>query len=126
MSVEAFVAGGGGFPMGDLETFERGRPAQIPDPYNPEKLIDSGEFEWVPVQAFLASMSSIEVSGEVRLQVESSAQLVIPDAAADIQRGDLIRQGKRQWKVEGFPESDTNPFTGWRPTLVANLSEVLG
>lgn len=118
---------GGGMPgMGHLDTFTIRRARLVADPYNPDRTVDSGEYDEHAAQAYLSSASSLELAGEVRCQADSTAQLIIPDPSADVRRGDLVVAGGHTWTVTGFPAADTNPFTGWRPTLVASLEEVTG
>lgn len=109
------------------QTFTRQRATQIADPYNPDATVkDWSNPAEISVDGFLSSTSSLEQGSEVRAEVVSDAQLVITDPAADVKRGDRIVQGDRMWVVAGFPANDLNPFTGWNPTLVVSLEEVVG
>lgn len=115
------------FGFEHITEFVRQRARLITDPYNPDESTE----DWnnpteIPLTGYFASGSSTEQSGEVREQVVTSKQLVIDDPGADVRRGDRIKLGDRIWTVEGFPEDDKNPFTGWQPTLVVNLEEWRG
>lgn len=107
--------------------FIRQRAARHEDPYDPESVVeDWGNPDEAPITGFFASRSSVEQPGEVREQAVTIKQLVIDDPKADIRRGDRIKQGEKLWTVEGVPDNDQNPFTGWQPTLVASLKEWVG
>ena len=111
-----------------VSEFVRQRAVLVPDPYDPDA---AGVPSWdtpdeLTVWGYLASASSIEGADPVRRQIVTAKQLVLDNPNVDVDRGDRIRQGSRVWTVVGFPESDTNPFTGWQPTRVVNLEEVQG
>lgn len=107
--------------------FVRQRAKVIVDPYDPDSAVeDWSNPDEIILSGYFASGSSTEQTDDVREQVATTKQLVIDDPAADVRRGDRIKLGERIWTVEGFPEDDMNPFTGWRPTLVANISEWVG
>lgn len=115
------------FHFNHTTEFIRQRARRIEDPYDPDSVVeDWGSPEEIVLAGYFASQSSREQSGEVREQVTTSKQLVIDDPDADVRRGDRIKLGDKVWTVEGFPEDDMNPFTGWRPTLVANVAEWVG
>lgn len=121
---------GSAFGFEHKTEFVRLRARRIEDPYDPDSAVDdwSSPVEVVLYGFFSSSGQSGagEMSGEVREQVETSKTLVIDDPAADVRRGDRIRQGDKVWTVEGFPSDDMNPFTGWQPTLVVRLKERVG
>lgn len=56
----------------------------------------------------------------------SDKQLIVPDPDIDIKVHDRIIINGDTWRVTGIPASDRNPYTGWRPTLVADLEQVAG
>lgn len=118
------------FVQGDVFGFEhttefvRQRAALVVDPYDPDSVVeDWGSPSEITLTGYLASSSSNEQTSEAREQVVTTKQLVIDDPRADVRRGDRIKHGDHLWSVEGFPETDQNPFTRWQPTLVANLKE---
>lgn len=127
MTAGDFLAGGGGFHMTHLDTFTRRRAATKTDPYDADSVIEDWEHpDEIEVRGFLSSGMSSEQPDAVRSELVTTAQLIIPDPDADVQRGDLIVGSAGKWLVQGFPERDMNPFTGWHPTLVVNLQEVTG
>lgn len=109
-------------------TFTRQRAVQITDPYNSESTID----DWtqapseVEVSGYFSSQSSSEQTDAVREHAATLKQLIFDDPDVDVRRGDRIKQGAKVWTVEGFPEQDINPWTGWQPTLVCNVREGVG
>lgn len=126
MDAEEFTATQFGF-MATSE-FIRQRATLEEDPYDPDA---PGVPNWsspaeITVSGYFASQSSTEQADPVRSQLITTKQLVLDDPEVDVVRGDRIRQGPKVWVVNGFPEADTNPFTGWQPTLVCNLEEVVG
>ena len=118
--------GGDGFAFG--EAFVRQRAGIIEDPYSGEPI---GE-DWASPDeealdgAYFSSQGSTDSDGDVRRQTTTGKQLIVPDPDADVRRGDRIRQGTRVWSIVGFPENDTNPFTGWQPTLVVDVEDFTG
>lgn len=79
------------------------------------------------VYGTLASKASIEQPDPVRDEAISTAELILDDQDSDVQRGDRIKAADgRVWDVQGYPHDDRNPFTGWQPTLVCDLQEVMG
>ena len=122
-----FVGGGDGLAMDALTSLTRTRAATKPDPYNPRRTVS----DWsAPVAlafcGYVSSTSSTEQTDAVRAQLITTVQIVIPDPATDVRAGDRITDGTRHWRVTGIPTADVNPFTGWRPTLVADVEEVDG
>ena len=75
----------------------------------------------------LASLTSVEQEDAVRSEVLSTARFVSDSPNVDVRRGDrLLASDGRKWNVVGYPTRDMNAFTGWQPTLVAALQEVVG
>lgn len=126
MDADAFVDGDFGFEV--TSGFVRERARLVGDPYDPDApgVPDWSDPDRLPVDAYFASQSSTEQSDPVRAQLVTTKQLVFDDPHVDVRRGDRIRLGSSVWVVTGFPEADVNPFTGWQPTLVCNLEEVVG
>lgn len=115
--------------MPHRQSFTRLRRLLIPDPYNPDSPIASGwdQAETSTVYGALASRTSMEEPDPVRAEAVSTAELILDDSAADVQRGDRIKAPDgRLWDVQGYPHADVSPFTGWQPTLVCDLQEVTG
>lgn len=127
MTVGDFLAGGGGFHMTHLDTFTRRRATTKADPYDADSVIEDWEHpDEIEVRGFLSSGMSSEQPDAVRSELVTTAQLIIQDPDADVQRGDEIAGATGTWRVQGIVERDMNPFTGWKPTLVCNLQEVTG
>jgi len=128
MSVADYLAGGSGFGFEHPETVERLRAGMILDRYADQMI---GE-DWTNpdvIEITDASVSSVGQSradGTQRRLVECTAVLTIADPTADVRIGDRVRRGAQLWEVVEFPETDVNPFTGWRPTLVVGMKEVHG
>jgi phosphatidylserine decarboxylase len=117
------------FSLRYTEQFTRQRRKQVVDPYDPDSstLGDWTDTDDLQVNGALASLTSTEQDDAVRSEVLSTAQFVsdIPDL--DVRRGDrLLASDGRKWNVVGYPTRDMNAFTGWQPTLVAALQEVVG
>lgn len=109
------------------QTFTCKRAGLKPDPYNPDRMVEDWTNPQIgTVEGYIASGASALQGDPVRERVQSDAQLVIDDPGADVKIRDLIELGDRSWRVSGFPTMDINPFTGWQPTLVANLEEQRG
>ena len=122
-----YVGSGDGLAMGSLTTLTRSRAGTKADPYNPGRTVS----DWtnpatISFGGYVSSMTSAEQTDEVRAQLITTVQIIIPDPATDVRAGDRITDGTRRWMVTGIPTADTNPFTGWRPTLVVNVEEVDG
>lgn len=122
--------GGGAFPMPGATRFKRIRPKpSTPSPYNPDRTIQTGETEELEFLGALASSSSRRVPDGLDTGVESVAYLTVNDPGIDIQVNDTIipmPDDGRRWTVTGFPSSDPNAFTGWRPTREIRLGEWKG
>lgn len=113
--------------FGYTQQFERRRAGRKPDPYNPARTVEDWSNPVIStVDGYIASGESSQQSDPVRDRIASAAEFVSDDPQADIQEGDLLILGNRQWLVTGFPANDINPFTGWQPTLVAKLEEQRG
>ncbi|MBB2956972.1 hypothetical protein [Pseudoclavibacter helvolus] len=110
------------------QAYVRERATRVDNAYNPK----NPAHDWtnpstLTVVGFLDTGASAGSGAEPnRNQTVSSAELHLPDAAADVQLGDRIRDGDRVWSVEGFPAADVSPFTGWQPVKTVRLREVHG
>lgn len=122
--------GGGAFPMPGATRFKRLRAKpSTPSPYNPERLSPSEGYDELEFHGALASSSSRRVPEGLDTGVESVAYLTVNDPGIDIQVNDTIipvPDDGRRWTVTGFPSSDPNAFTGWRPTREIQLGEWKG
>lgn len=119
------------FPMPATTAWVRLRATRAtPNPYNPAAPgSDWSAPEELPFVGFLASSSSTVTVNTLDRTVTSRAVMTIPDPDTDIRVGDRVRADPddgRLWAVAGIPSHDTNPFTGWRPTLEVDLEEVKG
>lgn len=109
--------------------FTRQRRKQVVDPYDPDSstLGDWADTDDLQVNGVLASLTSAEQDDAVRSEVLSTAQFVSDSPYLDVRRGDrLLASDGRKWNVVGYPTRDVNAFTGWQPTIVCNLEEVVG
>lgn len=112
-----------------LETFTRLRAQTIVDPYNSEELVDdwSQEPDELPLKGVWASRSSTYRSDATREQLATAKTITVFDSDADIREGDRVRNEVGDvFVVQGRPERDRNPFTGWRPTTVITVDEHRG
>lgn len=117
------------FSLRYTEQFTRQRRKQVVDPYDPDSstLGDWADTDDIQVNGALASLKSTEQDDAVRSEVLSTAQFVSDSPDLDVRRGDrLLASDGRKWNVVGYPTRDMNAFTGWQPTLVAALQEVVG
>lgn len=117
------------FSLRYTEQFTRQRRKQVVDPYDPDSstLGDWADTDDLQVNGVLASLTSAEQVDAVRSEVLSTAQFVSDSPDLDVRRGDrLLASDGRKWNVVGYPTRDVNAFTGWQPTLVAELQEVVG
>ena len=89
---------------------------------------DWSDPEILRFEGYLYSRSSVDsAASEPRDQgTVSDKQLIVPNHAIDIKVHDRIIINGDTWRVTGMPAADQNPFTGWRPTLVADLEQVTG
>ena len=119
-----------GAPGGFHGKIKRTRAGRRQDPVNPDRtIVDWGSPDELVMAGVIASSSSSSSVDGAREQTASTAVLTIPDAFADIRRGDLVERvpgDGRRWRVTGFPSFDTSPFTGWSPSTEAMLEEVVG
>ena len=106
------------------------RAGRKPDPSNPARTLpDWGNPTKRVVDGFIASSASAQVTDSGRDGTDSSAVLTAfsgPDGLPDIAKGDRVRQAGRTWEAVVVPSIDANPWTGWRPTVEAQLREVVG
>lgn len=119
---------GGGFGFAHPETVVRLRAAAVTDPYSakPVKQDWSRADRLTLDGASISSVGQTEADGSQRRNVEVSALLTLDDPDADVLLGDRIVRASQTWEVVETPETDQNPFTGWRPTRVIALKEVHG
>lgn len=127
MNAEDYIAGFG-FGFGAGETVVRLRARGVLDRYadapvradwtDPDRLTITG--------ASISSLAQGNADDTQRRRIDVSALLTVTDPGADVLLGDRIERGTETWEVVERPETDVNPFTGWRPTLVVALREVLG
>lgn len=89
---------------------------------------DWSDPEILRFEGYLYSRSSVNsAASEPRDQgTVSDKQLIVPNHAIDIKVHDRIIINGDAWRVTGTPAANQNPFTGWRPTLVADLEQVTG
>jgi hypothetical protein len=113
-----------------VDGYSRQRRKTVVDPYDPTNVTigDWSDPDILPVSGYVHTVTSSEQPGDPsRSEVVSTAEFVTDDLKADIKRGDrIVSTDGRKWDVQGFPARDRNPFTGWQPTLVAALQEVIG
>ncbi|MEE8738293.1 MAG: hypothetical protein SOI66_05215 [Bifidobacterium sp.] len=113
-----------------VDDYQRQRRRKIADPYDPTSVTlgDWTDPDSITVSGHIHTVTSSEQTGDPsRSEVVSTAEFVTDDLTADIKRGDrIVSTDGRKWDVQGFPARDRNPFTGWQPTLVASLQEVVG
>jgi hypothetical protein len=117
------------FSLQHTEQFTRQRRKLIVDPYDPDSstLGDWTDTDDIQVNGALASLTSVEQDDAMRSEVLSTAQFVSDIPNLDVRRGDrLLASDGRKWNVVGYPTHDVNAFTGWQPTLVCNIEEVIG
>ncbi|MFJ4173995.1 hypothetical protein [Microbacterium sp. NPDC089696] len=125
---EYIGTGGDGFGFEHGEIVERLRAGLVEDRYS-KKLVRQ---DWnnpevlTIVGASIGSVGQTQADGSQRRQTTVAALLTVTDPNADVVIGDRIRRGAQVWSCVEFPETDKNPFTGWRPTLVIALEEYHG
>ena len=111
----------------ETETVVRLRAARVVDPYDPDSSVEDWErASRLTVEGFVSSVSSLLGDDAVRAQVVTGRVLTVYDPAVDVRVGDRISAASGLFRVTGIPTVDRNPFTGWQPTLVAQLEEVRG
>lgn len=125
----AAAASGGAMAMPFAPNVARLRAGQKADPYNPDRTVDDWDDpERIEFPGFISSSTSTETGDAAREETVSAAVLTC-EPGTDVQKGDRIESvpsDGRLWRVTGFPSQDTSPFTGWQPTLEAELEEVVG
>lgn len=106
------------------QTYRVRRPAEKPDPYNPDATVETwDETTTRKITGFISLNSSTENEDGNRAGTTDTATFTIADPDADIQRGDMIIDAQgRKWLVQGHPSRDQSPFTGWHPSTVAQLA----
>lgn len=111
----------------NLDPFTRLRPHRVPDPYNPDALLDDWDnADEIDLEGYFEPNSSTEQLDPVRNKVVTVYLLVLWDPDADVRRGDRIVQGDQTWRVHGFPPAPKNPFTGWQPYKYVRIVEEVG
>jgi hypothetical protein len=107
----------------------RDRRKSKPDPYDPSHEIPGSWSDPVDTaeikRSFVASSSSTAVPDASRTQFQVYKSLYCPPDS-DVKPGDRIRADGVTYEVNGVPQADTNPFTGWRPTAEIPLKVVMG
>lgn len=128
MTLADYIAAGSGFGFEHPETVTRLRARDITDRYSTKPIAAdwSNPHSITIPNAHISTSGSTPADGTQRRQVTENAQLVVADPAVDVRLGDRIQRGTDLWEVVGFPQTDSSPFTGWQPTLVADLEEVHG
>jgi hypothetical protein len=122
-----FIGGGLDLEMTCLTSLQRKRANRKEDPYNPDRTVeDWADPDVLAFSGYVSSQTSTEQTDAVRAQLITTVQIIVPDTAIDIRKGDRITDGTHSWSVTGIPTSDINPFTGWQPTLVVDVEEVDG
>lgn len=119
----------GAMPLPAAAALARLRARSGTDPYNPGRTVeDWSDPERIEIRGFVSSSSSTETPDAAREEAVSTAVLTCAPGT-DVRRGDRIEAvppDGRTWRVTGFPARDASPFTGWAPTLEADLEEVVG
>jgi len=113
------------FPFGT--TVKRLRAKPILDPYSQEQIAeDWSDPDEVDLDgAYVGGSSTSRVLGESRTQaLEARSLYCAPDA--DVRLGDKIQDGSKVYEVDGIPDAETNPFTGWQPVREIPLRRGLG
>lgn len=121
---------GGGWRMSGATQWQRLRAKKVKDPYSGELTgEDWSDPDKLEFSGALASSSSTRTPDALREETSSTAYLTSPDPSLDVMPGDRIRampDDGRCWEVSGYPSSDQNAFTAWRPTIEIPLSEYRG
>ncbi len=102
------------FPHG--QTVVRLRRKEILDPYSQQVTLgDWSDPDRLTIYgAFVAQSSTARTDSATRTEMlESKSLFCAPDA--DVQAFDRIEAGEAVYKIDGIPEADANPWTGWRP-----------
>lgn len=105
----------------------RQRPKMVTDRYSgkqvPGSWDDPDELELPGAWVAQSSTSRLTTASRTQL-LESKSLFCDPDA--DVLASDRIRVGSTIYPIEGIPEADWNPFTGWRPYREVPLGRVIG
>ncbi len=111
-----------------LEQFTRQRAGQKTDPYNPDATVDDwGNPSSLTLLGSWDSTGSSYAADPVREQLTTGKRIVVWDPDADVREGDrIVSADGAVFTVTGRPARDRNAFTGWRPTVVIDVEEVLG
>lgn len=103
------------------------RATEAVDPYNGRRTVPDWTIpDELEFNGFIASQTSAMTPEGAREENVATAMLTVEDPGIDIRRGDRIVFSGRTFIVDGVPEADANPFTGWCPTMQVRLQEVLG
>ena len=123
-----YIGGGAGFGFEHGETVERLRAGLVEDRYSKKQVRQDWSNPDVLVieNASIGTVGQTQGDGTQRRLTNIAALLTITDPSADVTIGDRIRRGSQIWSCVEYPETDKNPFTDWRPTLVIALEEVHG
>lgn len=104
-----------GFEHG--ETVVRQRRKTIADPYSGKQTLGdwTNPDEHTLEGAFVASSSTSSTREATRTQLLEEKSLYVTDPGADVLAGDRIKAGGVVYEIDGIPNADVNPFTGWQP-----------
>lgn len=104
------------------------RAPLIPDPRNSRRQIQdwSGLPDQLEVGGWVDVVASQSPDQAGRDQAVGTATLYCNDPDADVQLHDRVVYHGSVWTVEGFPDSPSSPFTGWRPYRIVALKLVVG
>lgn len=118
------------FSSGEQVVRERRQP--VTDPYDPGAQVP-GSWEdpllYLELEdAFVASSSSTAPVDATRSQILTDKSLYCTEPSVDVLAGDRVRRAGTRgvdgiWRggevlyVNVRPTADTNPFTGWQPTV---------
>lgn len=119
-----------GLSMPNVTRFQRIAP-QDDNPYTrgPGSSNEAKRPARIAFSGFLASSSSTRTPQQNGTVTTSTAVLTVLDPTLDLRVGDQIvtlPADGRRWVVDGFPAHDVSPFSGWQPTLEAQLREIRG
>lgn len=117
-----------GFTMAHLTTMTRLRAKPIMEngvAYD-EDWSDPDPLAFEGYIASTASSETVDGDNPRDMGTTTIKQLIVPNPNIDIREHDRIQVGDTIYRVTGIPADDTNPFTAWRPTLVADLETVQG
>lgn len=121
-----------GFPAGVTVWRHRRKQTPDPDPYRPGKTTtgDWDDPDVLPLPgAFIASASTSAISDATRSQIVDQKSLYLTDVTLDVLPGDRVggqTPAEAVFAINGSPQADTNPWTGWQPVKEIPLEEVKG